>query len=258
MKNQISFEEMILEESKIANNIEKYGGIAKKFNGFVKTFVNLDENSAEKLGRRTGKYVTFDCDCRKKIDTDELSKQIANVIRDFTKNRIKKNGKILIIGLGNSIITADNLGRSTIDNLDLTKRRRAVLQGFCPDVASVTNIESVNIVKGLIKEEKPDLVIIIDSLATSSFNKLCSSYQLTTAGIAAGGGVGATDKLLTAEALGVDVIAVGLPLIINIERAIPKKGDFYCGKKYLCPQEIDIFVKNAGRILAKSIESAFN
>lgn len=253
MKKILKFDKMIFEESKIADNLEKVGVKTSFFDNFTINKLVVDSVLAKKLGKKEGIYVAFNYIPDKVFVEKPLIAKISKTINELVDLTIKS--KILLVGLGNYMITADSLGKATLDKLDLTKERKYILEGFSPSVSSITNIESVNIVKGIVLAEKPSLVVVIDSLATDSFSKLCCSFQLSTSGITAGGGVKTSKKVLDKDTLGVPVLAIGVPLIINMNRAL---GINMYGKSYLCPQEVDIYIDKLASILSKSIDLAFS
>ena len=228
MKNNIFFEESLFEEGKIAENLKKLGATTIKYNNFSKTVLDLDSKMAQVFERRSGKYITFDI----KKECKKLVLELANSLNNLIANKTK----ILLVGLGNRFVIADSLGENT-----LSKVTNPIIFKFTPSVKSVTNIDSIVLIKSVVDSIKPTAVIIVDSLATRDISKLASSIQLTDSGIVAGGGVSKSDKLLNSSTLGVPVIAVGVPLIVGI------KGD------YFCPHQIDIFVQNYSNIIAKSI-----
>ena len=231
MKNDIFFEESVLEEGKSIENLNKLGAITKKYYMFTKTEIKINDKLSKIFNRRKGRYITFDI----KKTTSKLIVEIANSIN----NLVKEKTNILVVGLGNRFVTADSLGENTLSKITSNKALK-----FCPSVKSVTNIDSTILVKAVVNKVKPTAVIIIDSLATKDSCKLAKSIQLTDAGIIAGGGVSKSDKLFSKDTLGVPVIAIGVPLIVGI------KGD------YFCPHQIDVFVESMSNILAKSIIKA--
>ncbi len=237
------FEEMLVEESSI--NVQNLGK-ESNFDGFNKISLELSTENAVRLKRRAGSYITFNVtgDYSKTALIYEVSRSICCLIDKY----YKKLGSVLLVGLGNENVVADSLGASTVRKINPKTKIR--LQKFCPSVKGVTNIDSVSLVKSVVMAEKPDLIIVIDSLATRDFSKLVSSVQLTDSGIVAGGGVTKSEKLFALSTMGVPVVAVGVPMIINLV------GENTFGKKFLCPHNVDVFIDKISDILAKSITSA--
>lgn len=238
------FEEMLVEESTI--NVAKIGK-EYSFRGFNKIELDVDDLLSKKINRRKGSYVTLSV--TGEYDESEFIGEVANVIKRIVDKYFKRLKSILVVGLGNEGVVADSLGSRTVEKIKVYEKLR--VQKFCPSVKGLTNIDSVNLVKAVVKNESPELIMVIDSLATRDFEKLVSSVQITDAGIVAGGGVSKSDKLYEKSTMGVPVIAVGVPMIINLV------GQNTYGKNFLCPHEIDIFIQKISDILAKSINLAF-
>ena len=235
MKNQLFFEKMLVEDAKIdilAKNINKK---EEKFRGFVKSEIEVNNQLSKKLNRRVGKYFTFNFT---NYNITLLQKEIAKTISLLLGNNTEN---LLIVGLGNRFVASDSLGENTIASI------KSDVKKFCPSVKSLTNIESTVVVKGIVQSIKPDAIIVIDSLATLDITKLACSIQITDAGIIAGGGVGSSSKLYSTKTMGVKVIAVGVPLIVNLASKVGVNA-------FLCPHQIDIYVNKVSKILSKSID----
>ncbi len=178
------------------------------------------------LGKKSGKYVTITF----KDITDSLN--FEHVLEVFKREllkvmkyaKIKKNDKCLIIGLGNRKIISDALGSKCLEeiivtrhlyllnNIDRKYRNTAILE---PNVMGVTGIDSFEIIKTTIKEIKPDFVIAIDSLCAADIRRLTKTIQITSSGITPGSGIGNTRSELSYDTLGVKVIAIGVPTVVD-------------------------------------------
>lgn len=134
--------------------------------------------------------------------------------------------KTLVIGLGNRNITSDALGPKSVSKTLVTRHLFknynkdydddfTEVSALSPGVMGVTGIETSEIVKSLVEKVKPDRVVAIDALASRKMERVNSTIQISTAGISPGGGVGNTRKSLTKETLGVDVIAIGVPTVVD-------------------------------------------
>lgn len=141
----------------------------------------------------------------------------------MAKTKIKKT---LVIGLGNRNITSDALGPKSVSKTLVTRHLFknynkdydddfTEVSALSPGVMGVTGIETSEIVKSLVEKVKPDRVVAIDALASRKMERVNSTIQISTAGISPGGGVGNTRKSLTKETLGVDVIAIGVPTVVD-------------------------------------------
>ena len=155
---------------------------------------------------------------------------------------------VLVVGLGNRDVTADALGPFTVDNLYITRHiikeygkdayhnsKIKQISALIPGVMAKTGMETVEIIKGVISETKPDVIIIIDALAARSVKRLNRTVQITDTGIHPGSGVGNYRQALTDENLGVPVIAIGIPMVVDagtiVCDALEKVSKEYAGAK---------------------------
>ncbi|MCI6887819.1 MAG: GPR endopeptidase [Lachnospiraceae bacterium] len=204
----------------------------------------LDERGAKAMGKPCGTYLTLEADQLAEQDEDyhaevseELGRHIRNLIGQLMKAEMKEdrampeepgNLKILAVGLGNASVTPDALGPKVISHLQVTrhleqqygngfcrKRELPVLSGIVPGVMAQTGMETAEILKGVIRETRPDLVIAIDALAARSIRRLGTTIQLTDTGIHPGSGVGNHRHSLTRESLGIPVLAIGVPTVVG-------------------------------------------
>lgn len=192
----------------------------------------LDERGARAMGKPKGTYLTLEADQLAKKDEDyheQVSEELARHIRKLIGSMIKgKQWKILVVGLGNPSVTPDALGPKAVGNLQVTRHLEQqygegfcrekglpVLSGIVPGVMAQTGMETAEILKGVIRETKPDLVIAIDALAARSIRRLGTTIQVTDTGIHPGSGVGNHRHSLTKESLGVPVLAIGVPTVVG-------------------------------------------
>jgi len=150
-----------------------------------------------------------------------LEKKLKQILE---KNNIKDNDECLIIGLGNIKSTPDSLGVKVIDDILITKhlfKYGNVKEGirkvcsFTPGVMANTGLESSNIIKAIIEEEKPKFVIVIDALASLSIDRINKTIQITDTGIHPGSGIGNNRKEISKNTLGIPVIAIGVPTVVS-------------------------------------------
>lgn len=184
------------------------------------TKVRLNKNNT--LNKKSGIYVTIEFDditdsANKKLVEDVFCKEIKKIIR-------KDYNNILVVGLGNNKSTPDSLGPLSIEEVLVTNhiyemnrldegfRRVSVLK---PGVTGETGIETYSVIKSLTKTLNPDLVIVIDSLCSTSIERVNKTIQITNSGISPGSGIGNSRKELSRETLGVDVIAIGVPTVVS-------------------------------------------
>lgn len=189
----------------------------------------VTENGAKIMGRPQGTYITIEAPNLSASDEDyhrEISEEIARHVCQLIN--LQKEQSILVVGLGNSRITADSLGPLVIENLRMTRHliREYGLQGMehetmhqisgiIPGVMAQTGMETAEIVEGIVSETKPDVVIAIDALAARSVRRLNRTIQITDTGIHPGSGVGNHRNGLTEENLHVKVIGIGVPTVVD-------------------------------------------
>lgn len=188
------------------------------------------EKGAKAMGKPKGIYITLEAPNMSVPDEDyhrEISKTLAKYLREMIPD-ISKDMSILVVGLGNAGITPDSLGPRVIDNLLITRHiveeygKLALgkdtvhkISGIVPGVMAQTGMEASEIVKGVVDETKPDIVIAIDSLAARSTKRLNRTIQIANTGIHPGSGVGNHRNGLTKNSLGVPVIAIGVPTVVE-------------------------------------------
>ena len=197
---------------------------------YVTKVVIESKNAAKIMGKATGTYITMEAPGLIEPDEGyhrEISQCIADELGKLVPN-IKEEKSCLVVGLGNRDVTADSLGPHVIDNLLITRhilkeygtaaydgKRMNFISSMEPGVMARTGMETAEILKGIVNETKPDLVVVIDALAARSTKRLNKTIQISDTGIQPGSGVGNHRDALTKESLGVDVIALGVPTVVD-------------------------------------------
>lgn len=268
------------------------------------TRVQIYNKEGEKaLQRKIGNYITIDI---KKLNNITLAKEdeiiniFADELRKIVDKHIEKEDEILIVGLGNLYSTPDSLGAKVVQNLEITRhikiylpnaidKNARSLSAITPGVLGTTGIETIEIVKGIVDNIKPKLVIAIDSLCTKNISRINKSIQISDTGIIPGGGVGNRQEELSEETLNVPVIGVGVPTVVDLGTIIDEGLDIFINtlqekteiKEYLnklkkqynydeikktlaandynmivTPKEIDDLIDNMKDIIAKGINYA--
>ncbi|MFV8826739.1 GPR endopeptidase [Alkalihalobacterium sp. APHAB7] len=194
------------------------------------TRVEITDQGAERLGKKAGRYLTFETQGIRKKDTALQEKVEAVFAREFNlfleELNITRDSSCLVVGLGNWNVTPDALGPIAVENLLITNHLFAlapeqVEDGFrpvsaiAPGVMGITGIETSDIIHGVIEKTKPDFVIAIDALASRSIERVNTTIQVSDTGIHPGSGVGNKRKELSQETLGIPVIAVGIPTVVD-------------------------------------------
>lgn len=184
----------------------------------------------EAIQKPIGNYVTIDVKKMKNIPNEEKEKiafTISSELEELIKNLVTKKDEILIVGLGNLYSTPDSLGPKVIQNIDVTRHIFKYLPQYIsqddrevsaisPGVLGTTGIETQEILKGIVENIKPKLIIAIDSLASKSIERISSSVQLSDTGIIPGAGVGNKRRELSKETLGIPVISIGIPTVVDV------------------------------------------
>ena len=188
-----------------------------------------NENGEQAIGKPQGNYITIDFK-NLKIATDEEIQKASEVITKELKILLEKHiglkDSILVVGLGNIYVTPDALGPKVINEIDITRHlleympevldeNTREVSAVSPGVLGTTGIETLEILRGIVDNIKPKLVIVIDALASRSIERISSSIQLADTGIVPGAGVGNTRKELSQSTLGVPVIAMGIPTVVE-------------------------------------------
>lgn len=184
-------------------------------------------NKNNLLNKKEGNYITIELtDITNYEDRENVGKVLVNEIKDIlNKNNIKDNYECLVIGLGNKKSTPDALGPMVIDNILVTRHlfelNADVKEGIrkvsaiIPGVMGNTGIETIDIIKGIVDNVKPKFIIVIDSLCASSIERLNKTIQLTDTGIHPGSGIGNMRKEISKDTLGIPVIAIGVPTVVE-------------------------------------------
>ncbi|MEY8323285.1 GPR endopeptidase [Lachnospiraceae bacterium 54-11] len=187
-------------------------------------------NGAKAMGKPVGTYVTLEAPAMILPDEDyheEISGELARQLKQIIPG-LEGELSVMVVGLGNRDVTADALGPNVVDNLTITrhmmkeygkaafdKKKVHMVSGLVPGVMAKTGMESQEIIKGVVEKTKPDVVIVVDALAARSTRRLNRTIQLTNTGIHPGSGVGNHRNAITEEALGVPVIAIGVPTVVD-------------------------------------------
>lgn len=217
---------------KRVNNLTEIDGVkVESKNDEIVTTTTVDvlnENGATALSKEIGKYITMEIKDIKYLEEKDKNK-IINTLSNEIKNLIgeDKTKSILVVGLGNIYVTPDSLGPKVVQSVDITRHlinfakdliepdTRSV-SALSPGVLGTTGIETSEIITSVCNEVKPDIVIAIDSLASSSINRLGTTIQLSNTGITPGAGVRNKREGINQNTLNVPVIAIGVPTVVDM------------------------------------------
>lgn len=248
------------------------------------TRVRITNDEGERaLDRKKGNYITIDV---KRINniTTEKENEIIDVFSKELKSIIEKNSKlgdeVLVVGLGNLYATPDSLGSKVVQNIEITRHIKIYLpnaidpntrsvSAITPGVLGTTGVETVEIVKGIVDNIKPKFVIAIDSLCSKNIDRINKSIQISDTGIIPGGGVGNKQEELSKDTLGIPVIGIGVPTVldaativtdtlssckINIsENEVVEKMKLNNFNFIVTPKEIDSLIENMSAIISEGI-----
>lgn len=206
--------------------------------------------------RKKGKYFSYE-----HSEGGDIIKALAQGLKNLLSGL---NGEILLVGLGNPKYSADALGDICLENIDIGKHGNYFVRKINPLTSGETGIESYDIIKAAVKIIKPNAIIAIDTLATSTPKRLGMHYQITNAGLVPGGGVKNARKPITKENFGTPIIAIGVPLVTYAEaivkdyvgREIECVSDFDYRRVIVTPSSIDELVKSCAKNISASISLA--
>lgn len=199
------------------------------------------------------------------IDSLEYKRVQDVFVRELKKYlNLKKKEKILVIGLGNEKSTPDSLGPSTVKNILITRylfllgdveKGYQNVSAFIPDVMGNTGIETSHIVKKIVDEVKPTKVIVIDSLKSDHLERINRTIQITDKGIHPGSGINNIRKEISFKTIGVDVIAIGVPTVVNLCSIIKQsKKNISLGESLIVtPSNIDFMIEKLSILIGNGI-----
>ena len=309
MTNKINFRtDLALERRDIfkkSNNLERIDGIDTEEkiidkNLKVSKVKITNSNGEQAIGKPIGDYITIDIKNLKIAEEEEIQKSaeiLSNELKQIIDKHIDYKDDILVAGLGNLHVTPDSLGPKVVSDIDITRHiikympqyideNARPVSAISPGVLGTTGIETLEVLEGVIDKIKPKMLIVIDALASRSIERISSTIQLSDTGIIPGAGVGNTRKELSKNTLGIPVIAIGIPTVVEsavlvndcLDLFIEKLQEEAKSNEYLnslkeqdnyeeikealnpydynmivTPKEIDELIKNMASIVARGI-----
>lgn len=237
------------------------------------------ERAAQELCKPKGRYVTVELGRFLRREDDAFSDG-AQVIAGILRELLAGGATVLVVGLGNPAITPDALGHLTVKNTLVTRHLReqspdafkdfGSVAAVEPGVLGTTGVESADLVEAVVRKIRPDAVIAVDALASRSAGRVCTTVQISDTGIVPGSGVGNARAALSRETLGVPVIALGVPTVVDaatlaldLAREAGSELDAEAlrrqsGGMIVTPREIDANVANIARLLGYGIDLALH
>ncbi|MFV9567314.1 GPR endopeptidase [Thermoanaerobacter mathranii] len=265
----------------------------------------LNEEGEKAMGKPVGDYITIEAPGLIERDLD-LEEEVAKILADIIKEiaNLTVNTQVLVVGLGNWNVTPDALGPRVVSNIVVTRHLKEYapqqfgdeirsVSAISPGVLGITGIETAEILKGVVDRIKPDLIITIDALASRRLERLSTTIQISNTGISPGSGIGNRRLSITEQSLGIPVIAIGVPTVVDavtiandtieylteeLLKQTKEESPFYGvlknmsqQEKYsliqevlapylhnlvVTPKEIDLLVRNIASIISRGINLA--
>lgn len=189
-----------------------------------------NENGANALGKPVGNYITLDVKEIKNADEErieEIAEIMADELRTVIREHVSDTDDILVVGLGNRYVTPDALGPKVVPEIEVTRHILEYMPKIMPEdtrpvsaispgVLGITGIETMEILNGIVQNIKPKMLIVIDALATRKLERISSSIQIADTGIVPGAGVNNARKEISINTLGIPVIAIGIPTVVDL------------------------------------------
>ena len=249
--------------------------------GVTVTVVELQtQEAAQRVGKPVGRYVTLDLGAVRRREKEGFQRACQTLAEELAKLLPEGTGTVLVVGLGNRAITPDAVGPKTCDHLLVTRHLvESIPEHFghlrpvaaaAPGVLASTGMESSLIAQALSGELRPACVVAVDALASRSLDRLCRTVQLSDTGVIPGSGVGNHRRPLNRETLGVPVLTVGVPTVVDgatlaldllerAGRAGTDRGDLPGGEEFfVTPREVDQRVADMGKVLGYAVSLALN
>ena len=213
--------------------------------------LTVDEELSKKINKAKGIYYNID-NLDYHINFENIIKLLKEVLTEVLKEHYDGKNNILIVGLGNDSITPDSLGPMVVNKIEvnrhLEKDSKYNVSAICPGVKGCTGLESVLVVKSICDEFGFDLVIVIDALACNHINRMCNSIQLCTSEVRPGAGIGNHRMAFNKDTLGVDVLAIGIPTVSDMDCYIDVESGYF-----VTPNHIDEAIDILSLILSISL-----
>lgn len=304
----IEARELAQQEAKQADHLEGVAVKTEENPDYFLTHVEIhSEKGSRLMGKPMGNYITLEAEKLKENDAEcheKIIKVLAENIRSLAQ--FDEESCILVAGLGNWNITPDALGPKVVSKILVTRHLQGTLPeeieetvrpvaAVSPGVMGITGIETGEIIKGIVERLQPSLLIAIDALAARRSNRINAAIQLSDTGISPGAGVGNKRMMLDQESLGIPVIAIGVPTVVDAATLVndtmdrilgemmqqTEKGSAffqtlqsleqeekyqmiadilgpYTGNMFVTPKEVDAVVDRLANIIANSINIAIH
>ena len=231
----------------------------------------LDQEGARALGKPEGTYLTLDVSPLWRREEDAFPRAV-RAVAALLGPLLPEEGPVLAAGLGNQAMTPDALGPRSLDHLLVTRHLGEALPQLRPvaglgaGVLGTTGLEVAEWVRGAAEQVGPAAVIVVDALAARDLERLCATVQIADTGLVPGSGVGNHRMALNRETLGVPVISVGVPTVVDAETiardllgeagAVPNALNGRGRRFFVTPESIDQKIRDLSKVLGYGINLA--
>lgn len=257
----------------------------------INTIIIKDPAAEKTMGRPVGTYVTIESPPLKIRDPcvrDEIIAAMKKSMSLLIGDRLQPGQTVLLVGLGNWRATPDALGPKFIEYSPITRHYHqhapeALVEGMrpvcgiAPGVLGITGLETFEVIKGIVEKIQPSLLVVVDALAAQNVERIGTTIQMSNTGIQPGAGVGNARHALTEQVLGIPVIAIGCPTIVNAAVIANQAVHSYCvdagityqetralnmvrevlshfgGSLAVTPKEIDEIIENSAHIISMGV-----
>lgn len=261
--------DLALEKAEIAKNNTNGMAVEKEKHGQI-TVTRLDilDRKAEKrLRSPCGRYITIEVP-RFTRDAGLERDGAVSLAKELRRMLPRRLDSVFVAGLGNDSITSDSLGPKVAERIIATRHiseemaeklglgKLLPVSSLATGVLGQTGIEAGEIILGTVDRIKPSAVVVIDALAARSIERLGSTVQLTDTGISPGSGVGNARMSINSESLGVPVVAIGVPTVVDIKTLLSDIGQNKVDNvpdMIVTPKEIDMMIDRAAEMIAVGI-----
>lgn len=227
----------------------------KKGDIYVTNVDIKDEKGSKAMKKPCGIYITIESPnlANEEEEHNPIIDKICEKIEQLSGGMQDKS--VLVVGLGNREVTSDSLGPKVAEALLVTRHvekeygtafmkenEYGVVSSIAPGVMAQTGMEAEEIVKGIVNEVNPELIVVVDALAARSLSRLCTTVQITNTGISPGSGIGNHRKEISEKSMGVPVVAIGVPTVVDAGTIISDHLETVLKKQGYSEREIECFM----------------
>ncbi|MDO4522610.1 MAG: GPR endopeptidase [Eubacteriales bacterium] len=253
---------------------------------YTTTVVIETENGARAMGKPVGNYITLEAP-NLSSENEEEQRRVSEMLAGYVRKLLGERDAVLVVGLGNREVTPDALGPQVVNQLQITRhmvreygksysgKMNRIVSAVVPGVMAQTGMETLEMVRGIVRETKPEAVIAIDALAARSTRRLNRTIQITDTGINPGSGVGNHREGIREDLLGIPVIAIGVPTVVDAativndameqvaeareyQQSLRERIAMQLSTMFVTPKDIDETIRRVSFTLAEALNIAFS